>query len=93
MTTNIADEPARLTQDSFGLHVGITQSIVSDLVARRVIDLTEGLEASTLKYIAHLREQAAGRAAAGDLDLAAERARLAAEQADRLAMVNAEKRR
>lgn len=42
-----------------------------------------------MAYIRELREQAAGRAAAGDLDLATERARLAKEQADKVAMQNA----
>ncbi len=46
-----------------------------------------------LEYCERLREQAAGRAATGDLDLATERARLAKEQADRIAMQNEEKRR
>jgi phage terminase Nu1 subunit (DNA packaging protein) len=41
----------------------------------------------------HLREQAAGRASAGELDLVSERARLAKEQADRVAMENARMRR
>lgn len=44
-------------------------------------------------YCGHLREIAAGRLAAGDLDLAAERARLAKEQADRIGLQNAVTRR
>lgn len=43
-------------------------------------------------YIRRLREEAAGRASAGDLDLAGERARLAKEQADKIAMQNAQQR-
>lgn len=42
-----------------------------------------------LTYIRRLREQAAGRAAAGDLDLAGERARLARAQAEKVEMQNA----
>lgn len=44
-------------------------------------------------YCSHLREVAAGRAASGELDLASERARLASEQADKVAMQNAVSRR
>ena len=47
------------------------------------------LDQVRIAYIQRLREQAAGRAATGDLDLAGERARLAKEQADRVAMQNA----
>jgi phage terminase Nu1 subunit (DNA packaging protein) len=39
-------------------------------------------------YCENLREQAAGRASMGDLDLVQERARLAKEQADRVEMQN-----
>lgn len=45
-----------------------------------------------LAYIRRLREEAAGRATEGELDLATERARLASEQADKIAMQNAERR-
>lgn len=41
------------------------------------------------EYCYRLREQAAGRATNGDLDLATERARLAKEQADAVALKNA----
>jgi phage terminase Nu1 subunit (DNA packaging protein) len=40
-------------------------------------------------YIRRLREQAAGRAAVGDLDLAGERAALAKAQRERIEMQNA----
>jgi phage terminase Nu1 subunit (DNA packaging protein) len=43
-------------------------------------------------YIRKLREAAAGRASSGDLDLVAERARLAKEQADAKEMENAVER-
>lgn len=45
-----------------------------------------------IAYIRRLREEAAGRATDGDLDLASERARLAAAQADKVEMQNAERR-
>lgn len=47
------------------------------------------LDEIRIAYIRRLREQAAGRAAAGDLDLATERAMLAREQRVRLEMQNA----
>lgn len=46
-----------------------------------------------IAYIRSLRESASGREAIGDLDLAAERARLAKEQADKIAMQNEVSRR
>lgn len=45
-----------------------------------------------IAYIRSLRDTAAGRATAGDLDLATERARLAAAQADKVEMQNAQSR-
>lgn len=63
---------------------------MSSLCAELGIDWrTASLDEVRVRYIRRLREQAAGRAAAGDLDLAGERARLAKEQADRVAMQNA----
>jgi terminase small subunit / prophage DNA-packing protein len=44
------------------------------------------------QYISHIRQVASGRAANGDLDLGAERARLAKEQADAKEMENAVER-
>lgn len=79
-----------LTQSEFGEHVGIGQSAVSSLVAAGIVDLEHGLTRSRLDYCRHLREVAAGRRAQyGGLDLAAERAGLAREQRERLAMQNA----
>ncbi|WP_211160133.1 terminase small subunit [Aromatoleum aromaticum] len=62
---------------------------MSDLLARGVLT-ADGSGGQWLHdYCAHLREIAAGRATNGDLDLAGERARLAKEQADKVAMQNA----
>ncbi|MEZ0231887.1 MAG: terminase small subunit [Methylophilaceae bacterium] len=77
------------TQKIFGEIVGISQPAVSDLLKRKVI-----VEGATLAdwlrcYCSQLREQAAGRFSGGDLDLVGERARLAREQADRIAYQNA----
>ena len=82
---------AAVTQEQFGELVGVSQPVVSDLLARGI--LLAGQPAATWlrAYTKHLREQAAGRGADGEL--ARERARLAREQADRIAMDNAVNRR
>ncbi|WP_162260028.1 terminase small subunit [Rhizobacter sp. Root16D2] len=82
---------AAVTQEQFGELVGVSQPVVSDLLARGI--LLAGQPAATWlrAYTKHLREQAAGRGADGEL--ARERARLAREQADRVAMDNAVNRR
>jgi phage terminase Nu1 subunit (DNA packaging protein) len=76
-----------LSQEAFGELVGISQPAVSDLMKRGVIVEAQTCGVWLLAYTAHLREQAAGRGADGEL--ANERARLAREQADAQAMKNA----
>jgi len=80
-----------ISQEQFGDLVGVSQPVVSELLSRGV--LLAGQPAATWlrAYTKHLREQAAGRGADGEL--ARERARLAREQADRIAMDNAVNRR
>lgn len=79
-----------LTQKEIGEHLDLGQSQVSRLCEELFIDWKSvGIDEIRIAYIRRLREQAAGRAAAGDLDLATERARLAREQADKIAMQNA----
>lgn len=82
-----------MTQAEFGAMVGISQPAVSELIERGT--LTQSAHASVWlrEYISALREVAAGRMASGDLSLATERARLAKEQADRIALQNAITRR
>jgi len=89
MLTEVLSRP--VTQEQFGDLVGVSQPVVSDLLARGI--LLAGQPAATWlrAYTKHLREQAAGRGADGEL--ARERARLAREQADRVAMDNAVSRR
>lgn len=82
-----------MTQEAFGALVGVSQQSVSELVARGTLRADAPAGEWLLAYTAQLREQAAGRAANGDLQLAAERARLAREQADKVAMQNALQRR
>lgn len=79
------------TQGEFGDLVGITQQAVSDLVSREVLQRGATARAWLLAYTEHLRETAAGRDPDGLL--ATERARVAKEQADRLALQNAVTRR
>lgn len=77
--------------------LGVNDRTVGDLVSRGILPDAPGrgqwdIAACTRAYIAHLREQAAGRAGDGELDLVEERARLAKEQADRHEMENAVRR-
>lgn len=76
-------------QVEFAEIIGVSESAVSDMVRRGVIKRGDTLGRWLLDYCANLRENAAGR----DAELARERARLAREQADRIAMKNAIDRR
>jgi len=66
---------------------------VSDMKRRGVIADGQTLGEWLHKYCAHIREIAAGRSTNGELDLATERAKLAKEQHERIAMQNAVTRR
>lgn len=83
------DLQGKVTQAKFGEMVGISQPAVSDLLSRGVIEADASVGEWLKSYCGHLREQAAGRMAAGDLDLAAERAALARAQRERIEMQNA----
>jgi len=87
----VLDQPA--TQKAFGDVVGISQPAASDLIKRGVLRPGGTFGEWIRAYCAHQREIAAGRVAVGDINLVTERARLASEQADRVAMLNAERRR
>ena len=85
------------TQSDFAAHVGISQPVVAELVARGIIKSAGrggiDLDEARLAYCANLRAVAAGRAVTeGGLDLSDERARKAKEEADRLEMLNAQMR-
>lgn len=82
---------SEVSQATFGELVGITQQAVSDLMSREVLRPGVGAGEWLLAYASHMREQAAGRGADGEL--ARERARLSREQADRIAMENAQSRK
>jgi phage terminase Nu1 subunit (DNA packaging protein) len=78
-----------MTQATFGELVGISQQAVSGLAARGVIDASMAGQQMLLAYCSHLREQAAGRAASGSLNLVDERAKLAKAQRERIELENA----
>ena len=79
-----------LTQQAIGEHLDLDQSVVSRLCDELAIDWkVTPLDEIRVLYIRRLREQAAGRAAQGDLDLATERAGLAKAQRERIEMQNA----
>ena len=76
-----------LIQHDIAEHLDMSQQAVSQWLARLAIDLADStLDDIRVAYIRSLREQAAGRAASGDLDLAAERAKLARAQRERIEM-------
>lgn len=87
------DLKGKATQQSFGEMVGISQPAVSDLLSRGIILPNESAGEWLRAYCSHLREQAAGRAGSGDLDLVEERAALARAQREKIEMQNAVTRR
>lgn len=71
------------TQERFGQLVGITQQAVSDLLMRKVLQPGATAGQWLLDYTAHLREQAAGRGADGELAYQrSELARVSRERAE-----------
>lgn len=71
---------SKVTQAAFGGLVGISQQAVSESIRTGVLTPDGDCATWLREYCSHLREMAAGRAAGGDLDLAAERALLARAQ-------------
>lgn len=83
------DLSKKTTQAKFAQLVGVTQPVISGLLMRGV--LTSGDTAGNwlLAYCQNLRDAAAGREQSdAGLDLQAEKARLAAAQADKVEMEN-----
>lgn len=78
-----------MTQAEFGELIGISQPVVCDLVSRGVLAPGASAGAWLLAYCSHIRLMAAGRGGDGAESLVRERARLAREQADKIAMQNA----
>lgn len=87
------DLAVKVTQAAFGEMVGISQPAISDLLSRGVLSDGADAEVWLREYCSQLREVAAGRAASGDLDLAAERAGLARAQREKIEMQNSVTRR
>lgn len=87
----MTDLDSTMTQAAFGGLVGISQQAVSDLIGRAVLRDGDTARTWLLTYCEHLRLIAAGRDPDGELSF--ERARLARETADKVAMANAVTRR
>lgn len=85
----MVDLKGKLTQSQFGSLVGVSQPAVSEMLGRGVLTIDADGAQWVREYCGHLREMAAGRAAAGDLDLATERAGLAKAQREKIEMQNA----
>ncbi|MCC2962192.1 terminase small subunit [Massilia sp. IC2-278] len=78
-----------MTQAAFGALVGVSQQAIGNLVGRGILDTSVPGHQLLQTYCSHLREQAAGRATNGELDLATERAGLAKAQREKIEMQNA----
>tara|TARA_R100000951_G_scaffold8634_1_gene7844 strand:+ start:123 stop:587 length:465 start_codon:yes stop_codon:yes gene_type:complete len=80
------------SQTEISSKLGITVKTFQDLIAKGYIEQRERgnytYEECSKQYLDHLREIAAGRMTVDGLDLSAERARLAKEQADAKEMEN-----
>ena len=83
------DHSKECSQVEFSRIIGVSEATVSGLVSRGVISIGQSLGEWNKQYCSQIREQAAGRATKGDLDLATERALLAKEQRIRIEMQNA----
>ncbi len=83
-----------MIQQEIADHLDMSQQAVSQWLDKLGIDWKSAtLDDIRVAYIRSLREQAAGRIASGDLDLATERAGLAKAQRERIEMQNAVTRR
>jgi phage terminase Nu1 subunit (DNA packaging protein) len=82
------------SQTEIAEHLDTSDRTIRELQDKLGINCkTNTVDEIRIAYIRHLREQAAGRATTGDLDLATERAALAREQRIRIEMQNAVTRR
>lgn len=88
------DAPEAVTAAELGVWLGLSPNRVHALgrdgVLPRTADKTYPLRASVRAYADHARQLAKGKAS--DADLAAEKVRLAREQADKIAFANARAR-
>jgi len=87
------DLDKKLTQARFAQLVGITQPAVSSLLLRGVLRSGDTCGNWLLAYCGNLRDAASGRVRSDEaLDLDAQRARLAAAQAEKIELENSVKR-
>lgn len=91
MDAQIVDLSVPCKQSEFGALVGVSQQAISDLVARGVLQPGQASGQWLHAYAAHLREQAAGRGADGQL--AANRAEESRVRREKLELELAEMRR
>ena len=84
----MVDLSMKMSQAQFGELIGVSQQAVSDLMTRGVLSAGAAGGIWLREYCSHIREMAAGRVAAGDLDLATERAGLARAQREKIEMQN-----
>jgi terminase small subunit / prophage DNA-packing protein len=84
----VIDLTGRVTQAEFGEMIGVSQPAVSKMLTDGVLSGSASVGVWLREYSSHMREMAAGRAAAGDLDLATERAGLARAQREKIEMQN-----
>jgi len=84
----MVDLSMKMNQAQFGELIGVSQQAVSDLMTRGVLSAGAAGGVWLREYCSHIREMAAGRVAAGDLDLATERAGLARAQRKKIEMQN-----
>ena len=82
------DLTERVTQAEFGEMIGVSQPAVSKMLTDGVLSGSASVGVWLREYCSHMREVAAGRVAAGDLDLATERAGLARAQREKIEMQN-----
>mgnify|MGYP000051795248 CR=1 FL=1 len=90
---NVFDHSKACSQKDFSIIQGVSEKTISLLISKGVLYVGQSLGDWILRYSSHLREQAAGRATNGELDLATERAGLAMQQKLRIEMQNAITRR
>lgn len=83
------DEPC--TQAAFGEMIGVSQPAVSEMVTREILTPGQTAHQWMLAYCAHMREQAAGRGADGEL--AFQRSELARVSRERAEIKLAQERR
>lgn len=90
----IAGTAGHPKQAEVAAHLDLSDRSVRELEPKLSLPTGYTLAEFRIAYIRHLREVAAGRMGEGTegLELATERARLAKEQADKIAMQNAERR-